>query len=421
MADEDNTHPDGSRTALSVVVLRYGPAADNEPFVGALRKTFLGIDASQGYTASDYELLDPLDFRAFQCVRAASAPRSIFPEIVKNAIARDSEATLLILLLSLADEGAGELLDATCAFVGREDGAFVLAVSLATSAPPPLPGISGNREKGLALGLEDLNERDVRKELLSLQALNAALLLLSRRGRPRVTGEGPTKPTLFISHAKRDGVPLALSIGAWLKTFLAFRFFYDTQDLDLKGDISAQLEQAITGSVLVVLRTEVFEQRYWCQKEIYWAEKHGVPVLAVDGRWSLQHAPSIIVFDSSPSVRIPDGSVVRILMAAMTEALRVGLFRARVRQTAAWLGLADDVWCTVPRFPSLGSLHSATEVLLQTGKKKAPSPPPYYVLHPNPALPDELRQMTGEMAEARLPGCRVLSLDELRLLMPATP
>jgi hypothetical protein len=314
-------------------------------------------------------------------------------------------------LLSLADEGARALIDAACTFVNRKEGTFVLAVSLATPGPPTLTETTEDR--GMALGLDALNERDVRKDLLSLQALNVALLLLSRRA-----GAAGERPTLFISHAKRDGVPLAMSINGWLKDLVQLGFFYDTKDLDLTGDISAQLQKAVAGSVLIVLRTEVFDQRYWCQKEIYWAEKHGVPVLAVDGRWSLQHAPSVIAFDSSPSVRIPDGSVARILMAAMTEALRVGLFRARVRQTAEWLGLPQEQWCTVPRFPSLGSLHSATEGLL--GAAASLSAQPRYVFHPNPALPDELREMTTEMADARMAGCRVLSLDEMRLLPPTS-
>jgi hypothetical protein len=37
-----------------------------------------------------------------------------------------------------------------------------------------------------------------------------------------------------------------------------------------------------------------------CQKEVFWPEKHGVPVISVDARWNLQHAPSVMVFDSSP-------------------------------------------------------------------------------------------------------------------------
>src|SRR4051794_11875126 len=98
-------------TPLSVVVLRYGPPADNEPFVGALRKTFLGVDAGQSYTASDYELLDPLDFRTFSCVWNRETPEPIFPRLVEESIAAESTSTLVVLLLSVADEGARALID----------------------------------------------------------------------------------------------------------------------------------------------------------------------------------------------------------------------------------------------------------------------------------------------------------------------
>jgi hypothetical protein len=404
MADEDE-RAFSPRAPLSAMVLRYGPVADNAPFVDALRRSLLGVEGGFTYTASDYELLDPLDFRVF--FGGAGALDGVRPDAIKRGIAAGSEALLVVLLMSLDDEDAAGLVDEWTTFVADRERATLLAVSLATAEPPRIRDGAGGHV--VALGLDALNERDVRRDLLSLHALNAALRLFSAGG-----GE---KPKLFISHAKRDGVPLALSIRSWLKALEGLSFFYDTDNLDLQGDVSAQLEHAVSGSILIVLRTEIFDQRYWCQKEIYWAEKHGVPFLAVDGRWSLQHAPSVIVFDGSPSVRIPDGSITRILLAAMTEALRVSLFESRVRQTAGALGLDDAGWTTVPRFPGLGSLHSATDRL----RTANPAGGKHYVIHPNPALPDELREVTCEMAAARLDGCKVLSLDELRVTLPSPP
>ncbi len=340
------------------------------------------------------------------------------PDTIKDQITAHSEAVLVIVFLAVADQAAVDLLSAWATFSKEHTHGFVLAVSLATAKAPPLP--DGVRdEMMMCLGLDDLDERDLRCDFVSLHALNCSLQLLARLSAENEGNDSASprtgNPTLFFSHAKRDGVPLSTSIVSWIQRLHGFQFFYDTRNLDLKGDISAQLEQAVSNSVLVVLRTEVFDQRYWCQKEVFWAEKHGVPVISVDARWNLQHAPSVMAFDSSPSVRIPDGSLVRILIAALSEALRVACFRARVRLTAQGAGLAKNSWTTLPRFPSLASLHSAAEKERKTVVEQQQTRPCFFMVHANPAMPDGIREVPNDVAAALIPGSRVLSLDEFRV------
>jgi hypothetical protein len=401
---------------LRVLLICDGPSADSAPFVSPLRKTFLGSEAVSSFTASDYELLNPVDFRVFLWPGAEKDPKRDFsiPDTTKDEIVAHSEAVLVIVLLALDDEVAYDLLSKWAAIAKNNTHLFVLAISLAMAKAPPLPHDVGD-ESMMCLGLDDLDERDLRRDFVSLHALNCSLQLLSRVSAENEASDGTSsrtdKPALFFSHAKRDGVPLSTSIVSWIKRLKDFKFFYDTLDLDLKGDISAQLEQAVSNSVLVVLRTEVFDQRYWCQKEIFWAEKHGVPVISVDARWNLQHAPSVMTFDSCPSVRIPDGSLVRILIAALSEALRVACFRARVRLTAQGAGLAKSSWAALPRFPSLALLHSAKEKVV----KQQQPPPCFFIVHANPTMPDDIRDVPSDVAAALIPKSCVLSLDEFRV------
>ena len=118
-----------------------------------------------------------------------------------------------------------------------------------------------------------------------------------------------------------------------------------------------------------------------------------------------------MAFDSSPSVRIPDGSLVRILIAALSEALRVACFRARVRLTAQGAGLAESSWAALPRFPSLALLHSAKEKVT----KQQPPPPCFFIVHANPTMPDDIRDVPSDVAAALIPESCVLSLDEFRV------
>jgi hypothetical protein len=132
----------------------------------------------------------------------------------------------------------------------------------------------------------------------------------------------------------------------------------------------------------------------------------------VDARWQLQHSASVIMFDSVPAVRIPDGSFVRIFTGALHEAVRIELFKLRVSLRQKAPGPKMAVEC-IPRCPSLVSLGNACQALSGPASKTRT----HYIVYPNPALPAMLGDVTAYFAEAALHGCQVVSLDEFTLLI----
>ncbi len=408
------------KTPLTVIVVRQGASGSTELYTQALRRAFLGLDAAEALEAPDYEWMHPLDFRVFTQARSEAPLDSslLEPDAErKSPIWRDSSAVLVIVLLSEATSQAEDLLRRWVNFSQQQEitDMSVLGISVSSAQAPqirqnPMPS------PVMLLGLDDLGERDLRQDMLCLYALDQAVWLLNRRQLAKSPGSGG-QPRIFFSHAKRDGVPLAYSLRGWMNGLLKrFRYFYDTDHLDLKGDLSAQLQDAVagSGSIIVVLRTEAFDSRYWCQKEVYWAEHHGVPVLTVDARWNIRHSPAVIGFDGTPSVRVPDGSLTRILLAAYREALRVYLLRERVRETA--LASQDsasrrtvvsfDDCSVLSRYPTLISLEAATK----------PNPAPCYLVYPNPTMPDELEVSARRVAESLVKGINLVSLDQFRVL-----
>lgn len=253
-------------------------------------------------------------------------------------------------------------------------------------------------------GLSDLGERDLLVPLVALHTLNATLRLLTasnRRGRDART-------RVFFSHAKKDGVPIATTARAWMREHLkGFASFYDTKDLKQDKDIASQLSAAIKSCIIVVFRTEILDQRHWCQKEVLWAEEERRPVVTVDARWQLQHKASVITFDTVPAVRVPDGSLVRVFMAALHEAVRVELFRARVRIACYRLSEWAVEW--IPRCPSLVSIHRALKRLREKPGRLATKA---CLVYPNPPLPAMLSTAARDLASWSVPSCEVLSFDE---------
>lgn len=397
------------KSPLLVVLVRLGKPDESQPHANMLREIFLGPDTMGSAGVGAKELLQTAELREF--VFDEDAPDSDQPPWpLPSDVLSSAERLLLVVLDAREAEqppSAGSLtqferdLTATLDLL-KGSTQIVLEVFLRTPGSLYDSGLPDSRI--VRLGLEDLDERDLRLPFFLLYALHHSLRLFT------AASEDPAgKPArLFFSHAKRDGVPLTTAALDWMKRLKGFEAFYDTKNLDLEGDIEEQLSKAVASAVIIVFRTDIFDQRYWCQKEVLWAEEHGRPVITVDARWQIEHGPSVISFDSTPAVRIPDGSVVRIFTTALVEALRVELFRARVEMHRSGLAIHVE---TIPRCPSLVSLHKASMDLSERTNGAGDS----YIVYPNPALPDLLRTATEGLAQARITGCQVKSLDEFRL------
>jgi hypothetical protein len=79
-----------------------------------------------------------------------------------------------------------------------------------------------------------------------------------------------------------------------------------------------------------MLRTEAYDGRPWCQQEVLWADEYATPAVLVDARTGLNHPAGTLPFERVPTVRIPDGNLVRILFLALREGLRFLHFMCRV-------------------------------------------------------------------------------------------
>ncbi len=381
---------------LMVVLVRAGTLDDSSAYVVSLREMLLGTTPAGSAVLGAKELLQPAELREFNL--GADPVRDF--SIINFDFLTSSDRVLVIILDARPEQDQRS--DLTDQLHFRLDWLRSSLRILEVRLKNPGSLYDPNQEdRGLTrLGLADLDERDLRQPFLLLYALHHALRLFAP-----VSGG----MRLFFSHAKRDGVPLTTAARDWMKRLKGLQSFYDTEDLDLNGDIDAQLSQAVASSMIVVFRSDVFDQRYWCQKEVLWAEEHFRPVITVDARWQIEHAPSMISFDSTPVVRIPDGSVVRIFTAALLEALRVELMTARVTSYALALSLPGV--CVIPRCPSVLSLYAACQALAKISGAVTP-----YIVYPNPSLPDAMVSSMNGLAEARVSGCRVVSLDEFHLL-----
>ena len=214
--------------------------------------------------------------------------------------------------------------------------------------------------------------------------------------------DGKSSLKLFISHAKMDGVAMAKSLIAILRQLreveqeeLEFAYFYDDEHLE-PGMVWRQvLDAEAKQSVLIALRTEGYESRYWCRREFLSAECNGMPIIVVDLRKAQYHDCALLPFDLVPTVRVHDGNIIRVVLHAMAAHLRA----LRVRSQAP-AGVR-----VLPHRPSVYSLDGAIQATSVGTKGK--------IAYPGPRLPEPFRRAVEPILTQGGRGLDLVTFDDL--------
>ncbi|WP_171094030.1 toll/interleukin-1 receptor domain-containing protein [Usitatibacter rugosus] len=248
-----------------------------------------------------------------------------------------------------------------------------------------LIGRYGDLKSNQAVVIDQLGERAIRPALVGVRFLHECRRLLATALELKGV---PGFLHLFISHAKLDGLPLAQSLQHHIKTIPWLTAFYDATDLAGVVDWEGELERSASTSLLIILRTDAYEHRPWCQKEALWAEESGVPTVLVEARPGLFYPAGELPLERMPSVRIPDGNLLRVLNAALRESLRYLLFQRRVVSLRAAGLLAPTLLVRAFSYPP--SMSGILKVCHEIGMSEA------VIIYPDP----QLRSGPFEAAEA---------------------
>jgi len=92
--------------------------------------------------------------------------------------------------------------------------------------------------------------------------------LAAQLGESATTDEGAPPPlTIFVSHAKRDGVEIAEAIRSTIQNNGRLRVFFDDSDLPVGHAFASELEQAaVSGSAaMIAVVSDAYAARPWCR------------------------------------------------------------------------------------------------------------------------------------------------------------
>lgn len=209
---------------------------------------------------------------------------------------------------------------------------------------------------------------------------------------------------VFVSHTKRfspDEEPddvlntLELVRKAIRSTHLAE--FFDEADLQPGDHWREELTAAASSSALLVVRTDLYASRDWCQQEVLVAKRADMPVVALQALYRGEQRGSFLM-DHVPSVRFEMGtegqmlaSIERALSQLVDEALKRALWKQQRARLAAfgfdWLPAnAPEPVTLVHWLRRIGARDGSVEQLL--------------VLHPDPPLGNAEASAIEEILEA---------------------
>ena len=378
-------YSDPMQTPLQIVLHRDPSNAETRAFETMLRLAFEGSAGPVG-SPSTY-LADAVDLQ-IRVLDLAETPRGN----ALDGLLRGAGRTVAVVVYGDADntfDASATLRDR----VERDGGQVVLA---------KLPNSPVDDARQAPID-PDAMEPALLPVTTALRAMEAA-----RRVLLELVGDGEGPPNnqlkLFLSHAKIDGVPVALSLASILARLReagsegGFGYFYDVEHIPAGDDWRKALEEAAKRSVLIALRTEEYERRPWCQKEYLWAESNRMPILVVDLRTATHHDSALLPFDAAPVVHVHDGNVIRVVFHALACHLRM----LRVQCLA---GAADAI---LPHKPTPYSLLSTCDALRQGNRRKVPR-----IAYPNPPLPAEFLDSVRPILEARQPAVALVTHDEI--------
>jgi hypothetical protein len=242
-----------------------------------------------------------------------------------------------------------------------------------------------------------LGEDAERTDILILRVLNHLVRVLARA----VFDAPDWKLRLFLSHAKQDGLYLAQSVRYFIANQGWLEKFYDAEDLEPGWSWEDQLRHGVGRCLVLVLRTDAYDRRFWCRTEVRWAEILGIPVVVVDARSGLLYPACDLPFESAQTVRVPDGNLPRILFAALQTMLQSMLFQRAVRQLRAQarLPVADDALRVMGVTPGISAIVRACEEL------GSAAPGPRFLVYPDPPLREGVLKAAQALAatiDARL-------------------
>jgi len=213
--------------------------------------------------------------------------------------------------------------------------------------------------------------------------------------------------TAFISHTMRTGpheenIPALIALVRGIIAETRLQKFIDANDLQPGRDWDKELREKAASSAMLVVRTDLYAMREWCQREILTAKRHGMPIVILDclgvgeerGSFLMDHVPRIPIRGVGDSWNKDD--VRRGLNLLVDECLKRAIWNVQRSISSGRKELEVSWWA--PHAPEPVTLAQWMQDSLASRTWK-PGDQDLRVLHPDPPLGPEERAALQQLLE----------------------
>lgn len=187
-------------------------------------------------------------------------------------------------------------------------------------------------------------------------------------------GEAIQAPVrVFLSHAKKDGEELTKGFKAFLQNELQLDTFFDKTGIFYADDFGQDIEERAKQSALLILQTDAYSTREWCQKEVLFAKQFHRPVLVLD-HVEVGETRAFPYIGNVPTLRYkPETPIEEIIGHLLLEVLRFEYFPRQARRAGELFRVDLRDAAMLPHSPELINLVP-------------PASSPRTVIYPDPPL-----------------------------------
>lgn len=375
-----NSRPESIKTPIQIVWLADPEARDEELYQHNLRIAFEGTEGKPGspesYLGPGLDLGIHVIAPKFQNLYDKDKRDTILKKISGGA-----SRTIYITYLKKTPDStnyptAKKLGKSICITHKKLSERNNFKIIIQTESPVIAKGEIQKRQ-GTSIEVEPA----LRPMVLAIEVLLKALALIksSKLDDPCIS--------LFISHAKIDGIGAANAVLSPISTIAlntGLNKFYDAYDINRDDQWKQVLENSASNkrSVLIAIRSNQYEHRYWCQQEILWAQQNFRPIIVADVRTQTTHPPSLIPLDIAGSYSLSDANAFKILYRAIASALRIARYTEVAEHNFQELNSSQII--ILPHHPDLitiQALKQKTEQWTNSNKK-------FLIIYPDPPMPD---------------------------------
>lgn len=175
---------------------------------------------------------------------------------------------------------------------------------------------------------------------------------------------------IFVSHASEDGKIIAKKISDFIQTQTGLKSFIDINDIPCGSDFQQSIINNVKSSILLILFTDKYSTREWCQRELLCAKENGCPVVLLDAldygeTRSFPYSANVKTLHMGYEDHLTENRIKEILFEILIETIRIRYNEQYLKYIVNLYNQSGvKIFSTTPELLTLLSVNTENNIVL---------------------------------------------------------